>query len=206
MKAVDYFSDAYQSLYMKVLVLFAFCLIGVYVPAKAHKEKQAELLALQAEYQEYKDFAEGEITNLHAKLEEHRSDIRRVQFRQEQIKCLADNIYYESGYEPYNGKVAVAQVTMNRVRNGNFPNTVCGVVYQKYNNVCQFSWVCKTKRKPNKAAYKEAMQIASMVYDGAIRSRDVRTALYFHADYVKPYWKDSKIYIAQIGRHIFYTR
>lgn len=206
MKAVNYFSDAYQNLYLKVLVIFAFCLIGVYVPAKAHKEKQAELLALQAEYQEYKDFAEGEITNLHARLEEHRADIRRVQFRQEQIKCLADNIYYESGYEPYNGKVAVAQVTMNRVRNGNFPNTVCGVVYQRYKNTCQFSWVCKPKRKPNKAAYNEAMQIAAMVYDGAIRSKDVRTALYFHADYVDPYWKNSKIYIAQIGRHIFYTR
>lgn len=206
MKAVNYFSDAYQNLYLKVLVIFAFCLIGVYVPAKAHKEKQAELLALQAEYQEYKDFAEGEITNLHARLEEHRADIRRVQFRQEQIKCLADNIYYESGYEPYNGKVAVAQVTMNRVRNGNFPNTVCGVVYQRYKNICQFSWVCKPKRKPNKAAYKEAQEIAAMVYDGAIRSRDVRTALYFHADYVDPYWKNSKIYIAQIGRHIFYTR
>jgi spore germination cell wall hydrolase CwlJ-like protein len=206
MKAVNYFNDAYQELYMKILVIFAFCLIGVYVPAKAHKEKQAELIALQAEFTEYKNFAESEMTDLNARLERHKSDIRAVQFRQEELKCLADNIYYESGYEPFNGKVAVAQVTMNRVRNGSFPNTVCGVVYQKYSGVCQFSWVCQPKRKPNRAAYQEAKEIAARVYDGAIRLRDVRTALYFHADYVDPYWKKHKIYLAQIGRHIFYTK
>ena len=206
MKAVNYFSDAYQDLYLKVLVIFAFCLIGVYVPAKAHKEKQAELVALQTEFEEYKNFAEGEMTNLHARLEQHKADIRAVQFRQEELKCLADNIYFESGYEPYNGKVAVAQVTMNRVRNKNFPNTVCGVVYQKYGRVCQFSWVCERKRKPNGIVYEEAKEIAARVYDGAIRLRDVRTALYFHADYVDPYWKSHKVYLAQIGRHIFYTK
>lgn len=48
-----------------------------------------------------------------------------------QIECLAKNIYYESAGESYEGKLAVAQVTMNRVNSGIFPRDICSVVYQK---------------------------------------------------------------------------
>ena len=44
--------------------------------------------------------------------------------------CLAKNIYFESGNQPLAGKVAVAHVTLNRVKNFQFPNTICSVVYQ----------------------------------------------------------------------------
>ena len=63
--------------------------------------------------------------------------------RARQLDCLAINIYREAGYEPFEGKVAVAQVTMNRVEDPQFPNDVCSVVYQKsttVKTVCQFSW------------------------------------------------------------------
>ena len=66
--------------------------------------------------------------------------------RTQQLACLTRNIYYEAASEPFEGKVAVAQVTMNRVETGRFGRDVCGVVYQKnvvYEKViCQFSWTC----------------------------------------------------------------
>ena len=64
-----------------------------------------------------------------------------------QLECLTRNIYWEAASEPFEGKVAVAQVTMNRVASGRFAPDVCGVVYQKnvfYDRVvCQFSWYCE---------------------------------------------------------------
>jgi len=50
---------------------------------------------------------------------------------EKEILCLAKNIFYEAGGEPYNGKVAVAQVSVNRVRDGRFPDSVCEVIKQK---------------------------------------------------------------------------
>jgi len=60
---------------------------------------------------------------------------------QEQMHCMARNIYYEAGSEPYEGKLAVAQVTMNRANHPSFPKKVCEVVYQRVNGTYQFSWV-----------------------------------------------------------------
>ena len=71
-------------------------------------------------------------------------DEHTAQHNIRQLECLAINIYREAGYEPFEGKVAVAQVTMNRVLHEEFPSDVCQVVYQKnifYQRlVCQFSW------------------------------------------------------------------
>jgi hypothetical protein len=80
-----------------------------------------------------------------------------------QVDCLADNIYFESGSEPREGKIAVAMVTLNRVEKG-FSDTICGVVKQKTNNssgqiVCQFSWWCETRAK-NISLSKEKYQKA----------------------------------------------
>lgn len=50
---------------------------------------------------------------------------------EKELLCLAKNIYYEAGYEPFEGKVAVAQVTINRTENGRFPSTICDVVKQR---------------------------------------------------------------------------
>jgi len=80
--------------------------------------------------------------------------------RTKQLDCLTRNIYWEAASEPFEGKVAVAQVTMNRVAAGNFGNGVCGVVFQKnvfYEKVvCQFSWACESthKFKPKKFYWK----------------------------------------------------
>ena len=71
--------------------------------------------------------------------------------RARQLDCLTRNIYWESATEPFEGKVAVAQVTINRVESGRFASDICGVVYQKnvvYDKViCQFSWFCDGSSK-----------------------------------------------------------
>ena len=132
-----------------------------------------------------------------------------VAVRERQLDCLARNIYYESGGEPFEGKVAVAQVTLNRVKNSQFPNDICRVIYQKSpimdKVVCQFSWTCSgvTKVKPaNGREYEESMAVAKKVLLEGFRLPSLEQALYFHGDYINPGWKRTKV--AHIGRHIFY--
>lgn len=125
------------------------------------------------------------------------------------LSCLALNIYREAGQEPFEGKVAVAQVTLNRTQNSNFPNTICEVVYQKNSFmgkiVCQFSWYCDNVhrlRPVNKQAYEESYKVAKMVYLEDFKLESVKDALYYHADYVNPNWGKKKV--TKIGAHIFY--
>ena len=130
--------------------------------------------------------------------------------RTRQLACLTKNIYWESASEPFEGKVAVAQVTINRVASGKFAPDICGVVYQKnivYDRVvCQFSWFCDGSSKVRPiypAHWKESEEVAKKVLLEGFRLPGLKTALYFHADYVKPQW--GKPEVAKIGRHIFYS-
>jgi spore germination cell wall hydrolase CwlJ-like protein len=127
------------------------------------------------------------------------------------LECLALNIYREAGHEPFEGKVAVAQVTLNRVENPKFPDTVCGVVYEKtavYSKViCQFSWYCDANhrnRKINEMAYADSYAVAKKVYLEGFRLDGLNDALFYHADYVSPNWKLERI--TKIGAHIFYRK
>jgi spore germination cell wall hydrolase CwlJ-like protein len=126
-----------------------------------------------------------------------------------QLECLTRNIYWEAASEPFVGKVAVAQVTLNRMQSGKFANSVCGVVHQKnvfYEKVvCQFSWYCENnhKVKPvHKPMWQESEEVAKKVLLEGFRLPSLHNALYYHADYVNPGWKHPKI--EKIGRHIFY--
>lgn len=133
-----------------------------------------------------------------------------VQVRERQLSCLARNIYHEAGTEPFEGKVAVAQVTINRANSdGKFPGDICNVVFQKnifYDKVlCQFSWVCdrQSNFKPkHQDIYDESMEVAKKVLLEGFRLPSLTDALYFHADYINPGWKRERV--AKIGRHIFY--
>jgi len=136
-------------------------------------------------------------------------DVISIKVREQQLECLAINIYREAGHEPFEGKVAVAQVTMNRVKAGQFGKDVCGVVYQKNvvmeRVVCQFSWACDQvhKNRPiNPAAYNESMAVAKKVLLENFRLDILKDALYYHANYVNPRWPLEKI--GSIGNHIFY--
>lgn len=136
-------------------------------------------------------------------------DVVTIKTREQQLDCLAMNIYREAGHEPFEGKVAVAQVTMNRVKDGRFGNGVCGVIYQKNvimdRVVCQFSWYCDSaaKTRPvNQAAYKESYEVAKKVLLEGFQLSVLKDALYYHANYVNPRWPLEKI--GSIGNHIFY--
>lgn len=125
------------------------------------------------------------------------------------LDCLAINVYREAGHEPFEGKVAVAQVTLNRVNSNKFPRDVCAVVYQKSRFtervICQFSWYCDSKhrnRPVDEEAYAESYRVAKMVFLEDFRLESIDKALYYHADYVNPNWKLKRI--TKIGAHIFY--
>lgn len=126
-----------------------------------------------------------------------------------QLDCLTRNIYWEAASEPFEGKVAVAQVTMNRLASGRFGDSVCGVIYQKnvfYEKViCQFSWVCESTHKTKpvyQPLWQESELVAKKVLLEDFRLPGLKEALYYHADYVSPGWKKPKL--DKIGHHIFY--
>ena len=126
--------------------------------------------------------------------------------RRRALLCMTQAIYYEAGYEPVEGRRAVAQVVLNRMRHPAFPKSICGVVYQGAREpVCQFSFVCDGSlyRRPALGAWKEAERIAAAAIDGFVE-RSVGAATHYHADYVAPFWAPRLAKIAKIGVHIFY--
>ena len=141
----------------------------------------------------------------------YNKDIVSIKTIEKQLDCLAINVYREAGHEPFEGKVGVAQVTMNRVKDGRFGKDVCGVVYQKNvvmeRVICQFSWYCDSthrNRPINKEAYNESYAVAKKVLLENFRLDVLNDALYYHAVYVNPKWNLDKI--GKIGQHIFYKQ
>ena len=126
--------------------------------------------------------------------------------RRRALLCMTQAVYYEAGFEPLEGRRAVAQVVINRMRHPAFPKSVCGVVYQGSRDpVCQFSFVCDGSlyRRPALGAWKEAERIAAAALDGYV-DQAVGAATHYHANYVAPYWAPRLAKIVQIGAHIFY--
>ena len=127
--------------------------------------------------------------------------------RQRAEHCLTQAVYYEAGFEPAEGKAAVAQAVLNRLRHPAFPKSVCGVVYQgsQLPTGCQFSFTCdgSLARAPAAGAWAEAQAVARRALNGFV-AKGVGEATHYHADYVVPYWRSSLVKITQIGAHIFY--
>ena len=121
------------------------------------------------------------------------------------LLCLTQAVYYEAGFEPVEGRRAVAQVVLNRMRHPAFPKSVCGVVYQNNGRICQFTFVCDGSlyRAPARDAWLRAQEIAREALDGFVETR-VGEATHYHADYVAPRWAPLLANVAQIGQHIFY--
>ena len=144
-----------------------------------------------------------------AQVEKQTMKVASQHFNNE-IQCLAENIYYESAGESFEGKLAVAQVTLNRVNSGKFPKTVCGVVKQKdeVNGriVCQFSWFCGSAYSMIRNSYQweESVLVAKKALTSEVSHVILHRekAMYYHANYVKPNWNLPRI--TQIGNHIFY--
>ena len=146
-----------------------------------------------------------------------------------EVTCMADNIYFEARNQGTAGWLAVAAVTLNRVTDDRFPDTICGVVFQaetteswktKGKDVpdieriyypvrhrCQFSWYCdgKADNIDHISIYMDIMQFSKILLTSQIMMFDITDgATFYHADYVTPSWAKSKIKTIEIGDHIFY--
>jgi spore germination cell wall hydrolase CwlJ-like protein len=133
-------------------------------------------------------------------------DLANMSGAERALMCLTQAVYYEAGFEPLEGRRAVAQVILNRMRHPAFPKSVCGVIYQGSNRAgCQFSFACDGSllRAPNAASWAVARQVASEALSGSVAST-VGTATHYHANYVSPYWAPKLTKITQLGAHIFY--
>ena len=107
-----------------------------------------------------------------------------VSVNEDELKCMAENIYFEGRAEPMVGKVAIGKVVINRIEDTRFPNSICGVVKQgpvreswktkkdpdldkkdrKYypiKNRCQFSWWCDGQKDIIWATYMNGEVIES---------------------------------------------
>ncbi|MEK9894945.1 MAG: cell wall hydrolase [Burkholderiaceae bacterium] len=130
-----------------------------------------------------------------------------------ELRCLSEAIYFEARSEPFHGQLAVANVIVNRKNHVNYPQTICGVVYdgvyrrgKPVKHMCAFSYWCdgKPERIRDRKAYHKAKEIASMALQNIFVS-GVEKALYYHAEYVKPIWSIQRKRSVQIGKHIFYN-
>ena len=127
-----------------------------------------------------------------------------------ELDCMAANIYFEASTQERIGKIGVAQVTMNRVRSPEFPNSVCEVVYQgpknkKNKRLCQFSWYCDGKPDiiRNKRVWRECVYVAKYVILGGVPDITYNST-HYHADYVQPWWAKKMEKTVKLGDHIFY--
>lgn len=120
-----------------------------------------------------------------------------------EFNCLATNIYHEAKYEPYIGKIAVAQVTHTRVQKHLRGSSFCSVVYAPH----QFSWTSipnMRNEQPRGTAW-IAAQHAAQMYTRGVRT-NIGSSDHYHADYIaKPRWTRAMQIDGQIARHVFYT-
>ena len=133
------------------------------------------------------------------------------------LDCLSKNIYFEAAVESTAGKIAVAMVTMNRVRATNYPNTICAVIKQgphdasgfPRRNRCQFSWYCDGKHdRPNESpAWRISQKVAAYVIRTPALLDITDGATHYHADYIAPpRWAILKEKTTQIDTHLFYNK
>ena len=136
-------------------------------------------------------------------------------FSEAEVAWLTKNVYFEARNQGIGGQLAVAMVTINRVLDPRFPNTIEDVVTQAYtyrNGVpirhkCQFSWYCdgKSDKINNWKSYNDIRRLV-VTY---LQNRDIifdvtESAVFYHADYVNPSWAKVKEKTIEIEDHIFY--
>lgn len=128
---------------------------------------------------------------------------QRVNITQRERECLTKNIFHEAGVESFEGKIAVAQVTFNRLNSGRWGNDICSVVYAKK----QFSWTLsqrKVNENPKGKLWRDSIAAKNAFLSG-LRVKNLEKSKHYHTDYIKkPYWSKEKSVAARVGQHIFY--
>lgn len=143
-----------------------------------------------------------------AKSKDEQKAIAQRRSQQAEENCLARAVYFEARSESDLGQLAVAKVILNRVKDPEYPNTICGVVYQGSGrrNSCQFSFACDGLPDDVRSAqsWSHAKMIARKAIAGDPQVAAIGTATNYHADYVKPRWAKNMKRLIKIGRHVFY--
>ncbi|SVD10048.1 uncharacterized protein METZ01_LOCUS362902 [marine metagenome] len=146
-----------------------------------------------------------------------------------QMHCLATNIYHEARGESFAGKVAVGNVTLNRVNHIKYPDTICDVVYQArlrenwrgdmvpVRHKCQFSWYCdgmsddivlRTDQgiviKDHMFAWEQSLEIAGKIIQGEVLDITDGATHYFNSDLADPYWANELVRVVEIDNHSFH--
>lgn len=116
-----------------------------------------------------------------------------------EVACLAENIYHEARGEPLEGREAVAHVTLNRVADPRWPDTICGVVWQPH----QFSWTATNPPIKEPAAYERALMVAVSAITGLSDDPTGGATHYFDHNRVNPRWSRRLERVAVIGGHTF---
>lgn len=125
------------------------------------------------------------------------------------VLLLALNVFQEARGESLAGKVAVAEVTLNRVASGCFPRQLKTVIYEP----SQFSWTAS-----NRISYRDAQrldpiswEISKDVANLALTAhtlklrKSIGSATYFHTMNVRPSWASKAKLVKSIGQHKFYA-
>lgn len=139
-----------------------------------------------------------------------RLDPSSVPGGEEALKCLALNDYWEARGETKAGRVAVAKVVLNRVRDARYPADICDVVTENktgHPRACQFSWHCdgRSDKPEEEAAWRQSLLLAAAVlYSGEAIEDPSEGALWYHALSVTPDWSETLEVALTLGNHIFY--
>ena len=160
---------------------------------------------------------DNRISNVEEQIAEMREDVQeikqavltytpvKIKYNEKDVECLARNIYWEAGVEDLTGKIAVGNITVNRVKTRYWGSHICDVVYAKD----QFSWTKQRKRAwvtLKGRAWADSKAAAEAVLKQGIVVKQLNKALFYHADYVDPNWRDSDHKVLKVGRHIFYNQ
>lgn len=159
---------------------------------------------------------QGEISELRSEVTKLRSEVavlqkavvyrsaEKIAISTKELDCLAKNIFHEAGIEPIEGKIAVAQVTLNRLKSGRWGKDICSVVFHK----AQFSWTNdkkKIKSVPKGPLWDSSVRVAESFVKEGKRIKGLENSGFYHTNYIQPpEWSKSKRVAHKIGQHIFY--
>lgn len=117
-----------------------------------------------------------------------------------EFTCLAQNVFYESGHQPYIGKIAVLQTVFNRAESGRWGYSFCNVIHADK----QFSWTSKEQKKPRGSAWVSSKDAVRAFLNG-VRVGNIPNTDHYHTASVNPVWDNDMKQTATIGAHQFYA-
>lgn len=117
-----------------------------------------------------------------------------------EFDCLAKAVHREAGNQSEDGKLAVAQLILNRVKSGRFADSICGVVNQRG----QFFQTSAYNPRRDTAQWASAEAVARKALEGTA-PEVVPGAVFFHATYIAPNsWFRTRKRVTTLGDHVFY--